>query len=232
MPVRPERTALFFYPKPLTPLKFVAIADTHSRHHNLRMPRADVLIHAGDVSYRGEKMEIEDFFKWFVRLDYPYKILVAGNHDFYFEKIKPKDLEQIIPPGVIYLNDSGVEINGIRIWGSPITPQFYNWAFNRRRGTEIQKHWNMVPADTDLLITHGPPFGVMDLTAQDRHAGCKDLLKRVGEIRPCVHVFGHIHESYGTTKKMGVRFINASQMNESYELVNKPILFELHPREV
>jgi Icc-related predicted phosphoesterase len=210
-------------------LKFVAIADTHSRHHYIKLPKGDVLIHAGDVSYRGEKIEIEDFFKWFSKLDYPYKILIAGNHDFYFEKAKQKELQSIIPENIIYLNDSGTVIDDIKIWGSPVTPQFFQWAFNKGRGSEIRKHWNMIPEDTDILVTHGPPFGILDQTINERHVGCKDLLRRVVELKPSVHVFGHIHEAYGTAKDMGVRYINASQMNDQYQVVHKPIIFEVQP---
>ncbi len=208
-------------------MKFVILADTHSRHRSIKLPRGDVLIHAGDVSYRGEKMEVQDFLNWFDRQDFPHKIFIGGNHDFYFERAKPKDLDSIMPPGIIYLNDSGAVINGIRLWGSPVTPKFFNWAFNRTRGEAIRKHWNLIPANTDLLITHGPPYGILDQLANDTHAGCKDLLNAIKKIKPKVHVFGHIHESYGTTKSLGIRFVNASLSNELYELVNKPIVFEL-----
>ncbi|HYK57236.1 MAG TPA: metallophosphatase domain-containing protein [Flavisolibacter sp.] len=208
-------------------MKFVVLADTHSRHRGVKLPKGDVLIHAGDISYRGEKLEVEDFLSWFGKQDFEHKIFIAGNHDFLFEKIKEKDLIKLIPDGIIYLNDSGTSIHGINIWGSPITPKFFNWAFNRTRGGEIQKHWTQIPSDTDLLITHGPPFGILDQTGNDRHVGCKDLLNTIQEINPQVHVFGHIHESYGTTKNFGIKFINASLTNDSFELMNKPIVFVL-----
>ncbi len=210
-------------------LKFVVIADTHSRHHHVKIPKGDVLVHAGDISYRGEKSETEDFLAWFDKQDFRYKIFIAGNHDFYFEKEKPAMLEKMIPERIIYLNDSGVTLEGIDIWGSPITPKFFNWAFNRSRGAAIRKHWEMIPEKTDLLITHGPPFGILDQVVNEQHVGDKDLLDKVREIKPRVHVFGHIHEDYGTTKSYGIKFINASLLNESYELVNRPVVFELSP---
>jgi len=208
-------------------LKFVVLADTHSRHRGVRLPKGDVLVHAGDISYRGEKLEIQDFFNWFCKQDFEHKIFIAGNHDFLFEKAKDKELAKLIPEEIIYLNDNGTSINNINIWGSPITPKFFNWAFNRTRGEAIRKHWNLIPPDTNLLITHGPPFGILDQVANDRHVGCKDLLHTIKEIKPEVHVFGHIHESYGTTKSLGIKFINASLTNETYELINKPLVFEL-----
>ena len=208
-------------------MKFVALADTHARHRSIRLPKGDVLVHAGDVSYRGDKIEVVDFLKWFREQDFTWKIFIAGNHDFLFEKARPKELETLIPPEIIYLNDSGTTINGLHIWGSPVTPRFFNWAFNRNRGEQIRKHWNMIPPGTDLLITHGPPFGILDQVANDRHIGCKDLLNTITHIKPRVHAFGHVHESYGTTKNLGIKFINASQVNEDYQLINTPIVFEL-----
>ncbi len=208
-------------------MKFVAISDTHCRHRSLRLPKADVLIHAGDLTYRGKKEEVIDFLDWFKGLTYPYKIFIAGNHDFYFEKEKQSEILKIIPPGIIYLNDSGICINGVNVWGSPITPWFFNWAFNRHRGMEIKKHWDLVPIETNLLITHGPVYGFLDTVINEQHAGCKDLFKKVQEIKPSVHVCGHIHEGYGNLKRGGIKFINASVLNELYELVNKPFVFEL-----
>ncbi|MBD0299599.1 MAG: metallophosphoesterase, partial [Nitrososphaera sp.] len=116
-------------------MRFVAISDTHSHHKSVKLPKGDVLLHAGDVTYRGKKTEVLDFLEWFSRQPFKYKIFIAGNHDFYFEKENPSMVQAIIPEGIIYLQDSGTEINGIRIWGTPITPWFHHWAFNRFRGT-------------------------------------------------------------------------------------------------
>lgn len=207
-------------------MKFVAISDTHCRHRNLRLPRADAIIHAGDITYRGLESEVTDFLSWFSKLNYTYKIFIAGNHDFYFEK-NPLRIPKLIPEGVIYLNDSGAEINGIKIWGSPVTPLFFNWAFNRQRGEALRKHWQLIPAGTDILITHGPPFGILDTVISQQHVGCRDLLQTVNTVRPKAHVYGHIHEAYGTLKRNGIQYINACLLNEAYEMVNKPVVFEV-----
>jgi len=193
----------------------------------MKLPTGDVLIHTGDITYRGKKSEVEDFLQWLQQLPFSHKIFIAGNHDFYFERAPQAEIQSIIPPGIIYLNDSGVSIGGVSIWGSPVTPKFFNWAFNRTRGEAIRRHWKRIPEGTQLLVTHGPPFGILDQIGNDEHVGCKDLLHAVQSIRPQVHLFGHIHESYGTTKSFGLRFINASLVNENYDLVNKPILFVL-----
>lgn len=208
-------------------MKIVAISDTHCRHKSVTLPKGDVLIHAGDISYKGERSEVQDFLAWFANLPFAHKIFIAGNHDFYFEKAKTADVQTMLPEGVVYLQDSGTTINGIHIWGSPVTPWFYDWAFNRQRGAAIAKHWKLIPPDTNLLITHGPAYGILDTVLNGTHVGDKDLLKTVEVIKPAVHVCGHVHESYGRLKKGSTRFINASVLNEKYELVNPPVVFEM-----
>ena len=208
-------------------MKFVAISDTHCRHQSLRLPKGDVLLHAGDISYKGKKSEVVDFLEWFKKQDFKHKIFIAGNHDFFFEKEKPQEIKKLIPDNIIYLKDECVMVESIKIWGSPFTPWFFNWAFNERRGALLARHWQKIPADTDILMTHGPVFGILDMVVNEQHVGCKDLLEKVKELKPKVHVCGHIHEDYGTVKRFGTRFINASVLNEAYELTNKPITFEL-----
>jgi Icc-related predicted phosphoesterase len=211
----------------LFPLRIVAISDTHSKHHSIKIPKGDILVHAGDVSLRGTKEEVIDFLQWFSKQRFQHKILIAGNHDFYFEKTPTEEIQTIIPENVIYLKDSGTEINGIRFWGSPVTPWFFNWAFNRKRGEQIRKHWEMIPFQTNVLITHGPVYGFLDTLGNEQHAGCQDLLRRVLLIKPILHVCGHIHESHGSIHRSGVQFINACQLNGHYDLVHKPIVFDL-----
>jgi len=215
-------------------VKIVAISDTHGKHRNLVLPEGDILIHAGDVSSMGKESEIKDFLNWFSKTDFTYKIMIAGNHDFYFEKIvdNAKVLEELIPANVIYLNDSVVEIENLgqktlRIWGSPIQPWFFNWAFNRNRGEDIKRHWDKIPQNTDMLITHGPAYGILDKTTRNESVGCEDLLEKVKEVKPIFHICGHIHEAYGYIKQSGTEFINASVLDENYNLRNKPIVFEI-----
>ncbi|HVG42455.1 MAG TPA: metallophosphatase domain-containing protein [Chitinophagaceae bacterium] len=211
----------------LFPLKFVAISDTHCLHRNIKLPKGDVLLHAGDISYKGKKSEVVDFLGWFSKTDFKYKVFIAGNHDFYFEKEGVKEIQSTVPENVIYLMNSEIVINGIKIWGSPYTPWFFDWAFNERRGAAITKHWKLIPDDVDILLTHGPVQGILDTVVSEEHVGCKNLLQRVLEVKPKTHVCGHIHESYGSVKRSGIHFINASLLNEAYELMNKPIVFDL-----
>lgn len=207
-------------------VKIVCISDTHGQHSKLEVPMGDLLLHAGDVSRRGSKKEIVGFLDWFGALPHPHKIFIAGNHDFYFQDESPTEIEKIIPNNVIYLNDSGVEINGIKIWGSPVQPWFYDWAFNRQRGAEIDKHWQLIPSDTDILITHGPAFGFLDETSRGEQVGCEELTKKIESIKPSIFLCGHIHEAYGERTEGGVHYINASVLNLQYQLVNAPILID------
>jgi Icc-related predicted phosphoesterase len=208
-------------------LKFVTIADTHGKHSSLIIPPGDTLIHAGDISMKGEKDEVVDFLQWFDHQNFKHKILIAGNHDFFFEKESDKHIQQLLPANIVYLKDSFTTVNQLKIWGSPVTPWFFNWAFNRHRGDPIKRHWDLIPTDTDILITHGPIFRTLDKTSEGQHVGCKDLFNKVHEIKPKVHICGHIHESYGTVDKSGIKFINASVLNAKYELTNNPVEFEL-----
>ena len=197
-------------------------------HDKLNLPKGDVLIHAGDISMKGAEHEITGFMNWFSQQDFKHKILIAGNHDFYFERMPDEEINKIIPTDVIYLNDSGVEINGTKFWGSPITPWFFNWAFNRHRGESIKTHWDLIPDNTDVLITHGPVHKILDKTTNGTYTGCEDLLQKVQEVKPKVHICGHIHEAYGKIEKDGTVFINASVLNEKYELKNEAVVIDIN----
>lgn len=219
-------------------MEITFISDTH---HLVRddedrafmtsmLPGGPILVHSGDVSARGTEWEIRKFLEWFSSLPYAHKILISGNHDFFFEIAKPEEVKALIAeyPGITYLNDSGVIIEGIKFWGSPVTPYFHNWAFNRY-DHEIEEHWNKIPNTIDVLITHGPPKGILDLTTYtSENVGCPKLLNRIKQIKPRVHAFGHIHEGRGMHEEDGTTFINASMVDLRYNLViEKPFIVKI-----
>ncbi|MFN3403938.1 MAG: metallophosphatase domain-containing protein [Cytophagaceae bacterium] len=212
-------------------MKFVTISDTHGYHSQLILPPADAIIHAGDITKSGTKEEVLDFISWFGALDYQYKIFIPGNHDYYLEKCSPEELKSLLPKNTYLLNDSGITINNIKIWGSPVQPCYHNMAFNRERGEEIKRHWDLIPEDTDILITHGPPFGILDENCETENVGCKDILKKVLNFKPKYYVFGHIHEAYGMTCKDGVCFINACVLDRNYKIINFPTVIKYLPLE-
>jgi Icc-related predicted phosphoesterase len=221
---------------------FVALSDTHSLHRHVVVPNADVLIHAGDFCGRGLLHEVQDFATWLGALPHKYKVVVAGNHDAFVEKNTHEARRIFAAANVQLLLNEPVQIEGFRVWGSPVTPMFCDWHFMKERGTEIARVWEQIPDDVDVLVTHGPPYGHGDLcppyrTSSKKVAGCLDLLNRLRQIknkskhgRPLAHVFGHIHDGYGTTQSdefPGTLFVNASTCNEQYRPVNKPIVFRL-----
>ena len=207
-------------------MRIVFISDTHGQHSSLLLPEGDMIIHAGDFTSKGTAAQVNDFLYWFKKLPFRYKIFIGGNHDFLLEE-KPDQFREMLLPDFIYLEDSMVEIEGIKIWGSPITPYFFNWAFNRQRGEDIRRYWNMIPEGIDVLVTHGPPYGILDTTARGEVVGCKDLTDRINETRPRIHVFGHIHEAYGQVQGEHTLFINASCADLKYRMVNAPVVVEL-----
>ena len=208
-------------------MKLVLISDTHSLHDQVEVPDGDVLIHAGDFMNHGTRFhELESFVKWWNNQPHSIKILVAGNHDILVEE-RPDLLKNMLV-GTDYLLDSGCEYFGIKLWGSPYTPTFFNWAFMRDRGEAIKKHWDLIPEDTNVLITHGPPLYYLDSSKNWGPAlGCRDLADAVHRIHPKLHVFGHIHGGYGQTDNGSTKFVNAAQLSEAYKVVNKPIVVEV-----
>jgi len=209
-------------------MKFVLISDTHGDHRKLSLPAADTIIHAGDISADGDPDEVLDFIHWFDELNYKNKLLIAGNHDWHMETHAQEMSDKLAASSIHYLHDSGVEIDGIRFWGSPITPEFFNWAFQRKQGAEIAAHWDLIPDDTEVLITHGPPYGIMDKVPENdgslSHAGCSRLLNRIRDVQPALHIFGHIHEGFGERKIDGTHFFNVCSMNSAYQLQNPPVV--------
>jgi len=213
--------------------KIVTISDTHWRFNEIEVPECDLLIHAGDISGKGSKEEVLDFLSWYSKRPSIYKILIAGNHDFFFERDN-KECEDLCKQyGIVYLNDSNVTIEGIKIHGSPIQPEFCNWAFNRARTKAESKdfgnhlvshnfigtHWDLIPDNTDILITHGPPYDILDQCAHGGKVGCELLAKKILKIKPKLHIFGHIHEARGIyiDKDNGITYNNASSLNLKYK---------------
>lgn len=210
-------------------MKLTFISDTHFKHNELpAIESGDVLIHCGDFTGRGDIGETEEFADFIAAQDFTRKIVIAGNHDWCFEDGRRDGAEECLSDlGIIYLNDSGVEIDGISFWGSPIQPAFFSWAFNRERGSDIRAHWDLIPENTDVLLTHGPAFGILDRCVDGNQAGCSDLLRAIQRIKPKVHACGHIHEAYGRVEQDGTVFVNACNLDEYYQMAFAPILVEI-----
>lgn len=220
-------------------LKIVSISDTHGMHQKLdgQIPFGDVLVHAGDLTRHGKLHELESFCAWFAAQPHTYKVFIAGNHDACLEQ-SPELCRPIIEKyGLTYLQDGAVTIDGKVFYGSPRTPQFFDWSFMSLRGKSIRRYWDNIPNKVDVLITHGPPHGIGDLVPPyrgvsrfPRHAGCLQLLLKIVEVEPTLHICGHIHAGHGIVRTDEIpmtTFINAATCTEKYEPTNKPILVEL-----
>lgn len=189
-------------------MRIVAFSDTEGKHDQLTVPDGDVLIFAGDMSHHGSSLAIEAFDRWLGLLSHKDKLVIAGNHDTLFER--NPGIGRLLMRNCRYLQDEAAEIGGLKFWGSPHTPVFYNWAFNLPRGAKLAEKWAAIPEDTEVLITHGPPFGILDDTGQMR-VGCEDLRKRVSQLPKLkAHIFGHIHESPGVFRDGDVVYANVS----------------------
>lgn len=215
-------------------MRIAVISDTHGLHSAVPdMPKVDLFIHAGDFMNHGQSMkEVLEFAYWVDRIPIPKdrKFVCAGNHDILFDYthrmsnpevciIAERELHKVCT----YMNEESVIVDGIKMYFSPWTPRFFNWAFNADRGEDIKKHWENIPEDVDILITHGPPYGVLDKIKLGDvtfpNLGCEELAKRVKHLKNLkYHVFGHIHGSRGnyTPSMPFPTFVNASFLTERY----------------
>lgn len=226
-------------------MKIIALSDSHNKHNKFpTLPECDILIHAGDWSGMGRKSETRNFAKWLNKQEAGYVVVVPGNHEVEFEKNLPASLNWILEecPHAHILIDRTIDIEGIKIHGSPVTPWFYDWAWNRsitnddlvmhpRTGKvssiqHIKPHWDMIPEGTDILITHGPPYKILDEliytdgTPKGQFVGCPYLMDRIREIKPDIHIFGHIHCGFGQKHFNGTSFYNVALCDEMYMPTN------------
>lgn len=210
------------------------------------IPEGDILIHAGDCTMDIGKRSLREFLQWFQAQGHPIKMFIAGNHDGAFQKW-PELARQMVKdeaPDVHYLEESGMEAMGKKFWGSPWTPTFYDWHFMADRGEAIAQHWAKIPKDTDVLITHGPPFGYLDKSNNWDSANGKRFEDCLGDrdlyqyaygngAYLDLHVWGHIHGSGGRQVKhwnddgWPTLMVNASIMDEAYMPTHKPVVIDL-----
>lgn len=192
------------------------LSDTHGKHHELRnLPNADVIIHSGDISFAGSENEVMDFIEWFGALPYKYKIFIAGNHDDCLFGATVNGL----PQNCFYLCNTGVSVEGVKFYGMPMF-------MDDMISGDYDIHIRNIPNDTTVLITHQPPYCILD-DSGDINYGDRNLLQIVRSIQPRYHLFGHIHGTYGIEKSEHTTFVNAAVLSENYQLINEPILLEI-----
>lgn len=235
-------------------MKIAVFSDTHNKHKQIELPECDIAIFAGDATSVGHKHEVESFLNWYGKqYQCKHKVFIAGNHDKSFDKkfyhsFEDHDLfkenEHLGKPGwlvdmldrarvvfqVHYLENSSVTLEGIKIWGSPITPSFYRqyWAFNADRNEEIQSYWNQIPSDANIVVTHGPVHGKLDyIPESSEYVGCVDLKAKIEEVKPALFVCGHIHSGRGVYRTDDTLYVNPSIMDNTYEKQGDPMVFHM-----
>ena len=210
-------------------IKIVIISDTHNRHAQVPQGEGDLLLHAGDLTSGGTPAEAQLVLDWLATQKKYYKhvIFTAGNHDYFFQWENSLAEEMARERGIVYLQQKEVVVEGLNIWGSPVTPNYGSMAFNADRGHNIRRIWEMIPMDVNILLTHSPPMYMHDkVQEQDgrmRYSGCEDLANHVQHRKPVLHCFGHIHNQYGFTKFNDITFVNASVLNDDYVFAHQPI---------
>ncbi len=202
-------------------MRIVAVADTHTFTQDLVVPDGDVFIHAGDICRGGDLDELRDAAEWMAGLPHRHKIVVAGNHDWAF--VHEPAAARALFGGMHYLQDRALELDGVRFYGSPWQPEFNAWAFNLPRGPALAEVWAKIPHGLDVLITHGPPDGIGDRSSYGGRTGCVDLLRRVTEVAPRLHLYGHIHEDGGVWQRGATLFGNVT----TWECERAPTVFDL-----
>jgi predicted phosphohydrolase len=207
-------------------MRIVAVADTHTFEADLgAIPDGDVLIHAGDLLRAGTLEELAPVARWIRALPHAHKIVIAGNHDWCFIRHRAQALD-MLGDGVRYLEDEGMTLNGLRFWGSPWQPAFHDWAFNLPRGEALAQKWALIPDDTDILITHGPPLGFGDQVIVAGRQGCEELRAALQRVRPALHMFGHIHHDGGLWRHECMTLTNVT----TWECERPPTVLDIDPR--
>jgi Icc-related predicted phosphoesterase len=206
-------------------MRIVAISDTHGMHDRIDVPEGDVLVHAGDFTSNGKASAVRAFADWLDDLPHAHKVVIAGNHE------RSLELDPELGPRLFrratYLFDSETEIAGLTFHGSPWQPWFLDWAFNLPRGEPLRRKWAMIGPAVDVLVTHGPPMGVLDRTTSGERAGCEELAMAIGRVQPTLHLFGHIHEGHGCERVGDTLHVNASICTVGYAPTNPPFVIDV-----
>ncbi|MFP4135324.1 MAG: metallophosphatase domain-containing protein [Halothece sp.] len=214
-------------------MKIVVISDTHNRYQELTIPECDVLIHAGDISHAGEIQILDDFVKWARSQRVKETVFIGGNHDSTLQTSTYIQEQINSLPDIHYLEDSELKLFGFKFYGSPWQPRYKDMAFNLdRNSNELDQAWQKIPEDVDVLITHTPPYGILDKLEDERggfNAGCERLADRLKQVPAKIHAFGHVHEARGVRCEKNTTYVNASVYSKNDQRkVRGPMLFEVN----
>jgi Icc-related predicted phosphoesterase len=207
----------------------VITSDFHGHYKEVTIPHGDFFIGCGDFSSgHSDITDTVRFACWLENLPHKHKVVIAGNHDFC--TLADSLTKSIFSErGIVYLNCKSVTLDGVKFWGGPWTPQFGAWAY-MLPPERLEPIWDTIPEDTDVVITHGPPYKILDTTKRKVNAGCPYLAKRMAIVQPKIHCFGHIHEDRGTLKENGTPYengtlyVNAAICDVKNRIANPPTI--------
>ncbi|MDB2687266.1 metallophosphatase domain-containing protein [Mariniblastus sp.] len=208
-------------------MRIVITSDTHGKHDALAELSGDVLIHCGDFcdGFHPNPVDIQRIDDWFGRQSFRHVLCVGGNHDFVAQD--RTQVESVLFQNATYLQDSSVTIDGIRFYGAPWVPTLQRWAYYLS-DDELREKWELIPDDTDVLITHTPPWYILDSPRDASvHCGCSHLAARIATLNLRLHCFGHNHSSYGRVVREGVTYLNASAVDSDFEIANPPFVIDI-----
>jgi Icc-related predicted phosphoesterase len=227
-------------------VKIAIISDVHCKQKQVIVPECDLLISCGDYSFLGEAHVVKNYHKWLNKQPAKHIISIQGNHEKWVEKnyAEAKEIAIKACPRVHFIQDESVVIEGLNVYGNAYTPYFFNWAWNAGRDIVEASHtfkpfigdiWAKIPENTDILVTHGPPLGILDEVADYNSGriisvGCRELLKKINQLPNLkLNCFGHLHLRGGMLYQRddGKIFVNASVCDEQYKPVNKPVVVNL-----
>jgi Icc-related predicted phosphoesterase len=209
-------------------MRVVFFSDTHEKHRQVTIPDGDLLIFGGDCTDIGLKSAFLDFCAWFFSLPHRYKVFIRGNHETWSNEIFTDDVKRILPPNVWYLEDELITIEGITIYGTNFHPSLHAFDPADRPGIR-REHWSKIPPKMDILMTHAPPHGILDLNYNGTNAGCSELLDVIQRIEFRYHLFGHIHEAAGVDRSGRKTFVNGSLLNRENQVAFAPFCFVIAP---
>lgn len=207
-------------------MKITIISDTHNLHQQFGKLKGDVLIHCGDMFnlHTDDASALTDLDDWFGKQEFDLILCTGGNHDHLLQD----HIKQHGNPfkNATFLQDETHQHKGVNFYGTPWVPQLSGHAFFQS-AKGLRDKWAMIPRETDVLITHTPPFGILDQSSRSYQLGCEYLANELPRIAPKLHCFGHVHASYGTMKKGITTYVNASSIDSKERLVREPIVFEI-----
>ena len=207
-------------------MKVVIVSDTHRQHAQLGTLAGDVLIHCGDseLGIHADDAEVERLDRWFGAQRFDLVLCIGGNHDFALQA-RAAAAAPVLRHAV-YLEDAAFVHRGVTFYGAPWVPELSSWAYYQPPAA-IRDKWREIPAATDVLVTHSPPQGVLDRNSGGKSCGCPELMRRVAQLRPRLHCFGHVHASAGSVAIDGTTYVNASVVDSRYRIARPPREFSL-----